>query len=102
MFRLLFLLLLVAVAFVMIEARWTPESMTLTLRVRTAKELIATAQGTARHLGERAMERAVSSPETPPVAAAPPGRPAEPSPETLRDSDRARLNRLVEEKSRER
>jgi len=98
-FRLLFLLLLAAVAFVMIEARWTPESMTLTLRVRSARELVATAQGTARHLGERAMERAVNATETPPVAAPPPG-PAEPAAETLHDSDRARLNKLVEEKSR--
>lgn len=97
MFRLLFLLLLGAAAFVMIEAHWSRDSMTLTLRVRTAKELLTTAQGTARQLGERAMERAVAGSETPPVAAAPP---AEPAPETLRDSDRARLNKLVEEKSR--
>jgi hypothetical protein len=76
--------------------------MTLTLRVRTAKELLATAQGTARKLGERAVERAVSSTETPAVAAPPPGRPVEPSPETLSDSDRERLNKLVEEKSQER
>jgi hypothetical protein len=100
-FRLLFLLLLVAIAFVAIDARWSRETMTLTLRVRSAHELMATAQGTARELGERAVERAVES-ETPAVAAPPPGRPGEASPETLHDSDRARLNRLVEEKSRER
>jgi hypothetical protein len=98
-FRLLFLLLLAGVAFVMIEAHWSRETMTLTLRVRSARELVATAQGTARRLGERAMERAVNGAETPPVAAAPP-KPAEPAAETLRDSDRARLNKLVEEKSR--
>lgn len=102
MFRLLFLLLLAAAAFLLIEAHWSRDSMTLTLRVRTARELLATAQGTARSLGERAVERAVSATETPAVASPPPGRPSEPSAETLRDSDRARLNKLVEEKSRER
>jgi hypothetical protein len=99
-FRLLLLVLLAAVAFVLIEARWTPESLTLTLRVRTGKELLAATQGRARELGERAMQR-LESKDTPPVAAGPPARP-DPEPESLRDADRARLNRLVEEKSRER
>jgi len=98
-FRLLFLVLLVAAAFVLIEARWSPDSMTLTLRVRSGKELVAATQGTARQLGERAMERVVSDEsQTPAVAAPPPER----APESLRESDRERLNRLVEEKSRER
>jgi hypothetical protein len=101
-FRLLLLILLAVAAFVLIEARWSPESLTLTLRVRTAKELVAATQGTARQLGERAMRRVVGE-ETPPVASAPPARPPEPAAaESLRESDRARLNRLVEEKSRER
>jgi len=100
-FRLLLLVLLAVAAFVLIEARWSPESLTLTLRVRTAKELVAATQGSARQLGERAMRRVVGD-ETPPVAAAPPARPPEPAAESLRESDRARLNRLVEEKSRER
>jgi hypothetical protein len=99
-FRLLLLILLAVAAFVLIEARWSPESLTLTLRVRTAKELVAATQGRARQLGERAMERVVGQ-ETPPVAAAPPARPPEAAAESLRESDRARLNRLVEEKSRE-
>jgi hypothetical protein len=99
--RLLLLVLLVAAAFVMIEARWSPESLTLTLRVRTGKELIAATQGRARQLGERAMERVVRD-ETPAVAAPPPERAAPSDTESLRESDRARLNRLVEEKSRER
>ncbi|MFI5315355.1 MAG: hypothetical protein ACHQ6T_06630 [Myxococcota bacterium] len=101
MFRLLALIFLAAAAFVLIEARWSRESLTLTLRVRTAKELIATTQGRARELGERAMERVVGE-STPPVGAAPPGSPPQPAPESLRESDRAHLNRLVEEKSRER
>ena len=100
MFRLLLLVLLAAAAFVLIEARWSPDSLTLTLRVRTAKELVAATQGTARQLGARAMERVVR--ETPAVSAPPPGRPEESDAETLRESDRARLNRLVGEKSQER
>jgi hypothetical protein len=100
-FRLLLLVLLAAAAFVLIEARWSRESLTLTLRVRTAKELVATAQGTARQLGARAMERVVGG-ETPAVSAPPPGQPPESDTESLREADRARLNHLVEEKSRER
>ena len=100
MFRLLLLVLLAAAAFVLIEARWSRETLTLTLRVRTAKELVAATQGHARELGERAMERVVGQ-ATPPVGAGPP-QSAAPSPESLPESDRARLNRLVEEKSRER
>ncbi|HTO69579.1 MAG TPA: hypothetical protein VMR31_06925 [Myxococcota bacterium] len=99
MFRLLLLVLLAAAAFVLVEARWSPDTLTLSLRVRTAKELVAATQGRARELGERAVEKLKN--ETPPVASAPPER-TEPDPESLRDSDRARLNRLVEEKSRER
>jgi len=101
LFRLLLLVLLAAAAFVLIEARWSPETMTLTLRVRTAKELVAATQGRARELGERAVQR-LAHQDTPPVASAPPERQREPEPESLRDSDRARLNRLVEEKSQER
>jgi hypothetical protein len=93
-FRLLFLALLAAAAFVLIEAHWSRESLTLTLRVRTAKELVAATQGKARQLGERAVERVMA--ETPAVGAAPAGEP-----EKLGDADRARLNKLVEEQSRE-
>jgi hypothetical protein len=99
--RLLFLILLAAATFVLIEARWSRESLTLTLRVRTAKELVARAQGTARQLGARAMERVVGD-ETPAVSAPPPAQPPASDSESLREGDRARLNRLVEEKSRER
>ena len=100
MFRLLFLVLLAAVAFIMVEARWSRESLTLTLRVRTTKELLAVAQGKARELGERAVDRAMGNGETPSVAAPPPER--ESTPESLRETDRERLHKLVEEKSRER
>ena len=69
--------------------------------MRTAKELVATAQGTARKLGARAVERVVGD-EPPAVSAPPPASEPESEGESLRAADRARLNRLVEEKSRER
>jgi hypothetical protein len=103
-FRLLFLIVLAAAAFVMIDARWAPDSRTLTLRVRTAKELMGVAQGTARQLGDRAMQKVVGDEKTPSVAAAPPParREEESDAETLPASDRERLDRLVQEKTRER
>jgi hypothetical protein len=91
-FRLLFLILLAAAAFAMVDARWAPDSRTLTLRVRTAKELLGVAQGTARELGDRAMQKVVED-ATPAVGA--------PPPESLPASDRQRLDRLVQEKTRE-
>ena len=74
MFRLLLLIVLAAAAFVMIDARWAPDSRTLTLRVRTAKELMGVAQGTARELGDRAMRKVVGDEPTPSVSAPPPAR----------------------------
>jgi len=100
-FRLLFLIVLAAAAFVMIDARWAPDTRTLTLRVRTAKELMGVAQGTARELGDRAMQKVVEG-DTPAVASAPPSRREVPASESLPASDRQRLDRLVQEKTRER
>ena len=100
MFRLLFLIVLAAAAFVLIDARWAPDTRTLTLRVRTAKELLGVAQGTARELGDRAMQRVVE--DGTPAVASPPPRREEPAAESLPASDRQRLDRLVQEKTRER
>lgn len=102
MFRLLFLIALGVAAFVLVDARWAPDSRTLTLRVRTAKELLGVAQGTARELGDRAVETMVED-VTPSVAAPPPAPADEPAlaPENLKSSDRERLDRLVQEKTRE-
>lgn len=101
MFRLLFLIVLAAAAFVMIDARWAPDTHTLTLRVRTAKELVGVAQGTARELGDRAMRKVVE--DGPAAVSAPgPGRREEPPAESLPASDRQRLDRLVQEKTQER
>ena len=101
MFRLLFLLLLLGTAFVLIEPRWSPDSRTLTLRVRSAAELAAVVQSTARSLGDKAAERVVSGASSPPpVASAPPESAAHVG-ESHSDAERARLDRLVEEKTRE-
>jgi len=101
LFRFLLLLFLLATAFVLIEPRWAPDTRTLTLRVRNAAELARSVQGAARALGDRAAERvagAISDP--PPVSAAPPERSAEQTAEQHSDEERARLDRLVEEKTR--
>jgi hypothetical protein len=102
LFRLLFLLLLLATAFVLIEPRWSPETRTLTLRVRSSEDLLGVVQSTARSLGDKAVERVVESVNSPPpVASAPPESAAAHTGESHSDADRARLDRLVEEKTRE-
>lgn len=102
MFRFLFLLLLLATAFVLIESRWSPDSRTLTLRVRSGAELVGVVQSAARSLGDKAMERVVGGAGSPPpVASAPPETAATHAEESHSDADRARLDRLVEEKTRE-
>jgi predicted component of type VI protein secretion system len=99
LFRFLLLLVLLGTAFVMIEPRWSPDTRTLTLRVRSAAELVKNVQGAARALGDKAAERvAGAASETPPVASAPPEKAAES--ERHSDEERARLDRLVEEKTR--
>jgi hypothetical protein len=101
-FRLLFLLLLLATAFVLIEPRWSPETRTLTLRVRTSEDLFGVVQSTARSLGDKAVERVVGAVNAPPpVASAPPESAVTHTGESHSDADRARLERLVQEKTRE-
>jgi hypothetical protein len=101
LFRILLLLVLLGTAFVLIEARWVPDTRTLTLRVRTPAELARSVQEAARALGDRAAERVASAiSDPPPVSAAPPERSAEHVSEQHSDSERARLDRLVEEKTR--
>ena len=101
MFRLLSLLILLGIAFVLIEARWAAETRTLTLRVRTSAELVKGVQGAARTLGDKAAERVAGAVAEPPaVSAAPPERAAESVSEQHSDDERARLDRLVEEKTR--
>ncbi len=101
MFRFLLLLVLLASAWVLIEPRWVPDSRTLTLRVRTPAELVRGAESAARTLGDKAAERVAGAvADSPPVSAPPPERSAEQASERHSDEERARLDRLVEEKTR--
>ena len=98
MFRLLLLLLLLATAFVVIEPGWAPETRTLTLRVREPAEFSQAVARAARALGDKAAERVAGAiQDSPPVSAAPPEHSAT---ELHRDEERAKLDRLVEEKTR--
>lgn len=97
MFRLLFLLALLGAGFLLVETRWEADTRTLSLRVRTAAELVKSVQATARTLGGKAAERVVGvGSEPPPVSTAPPERAAE----QFSAAERAKLDRLVEEKTR--
>ncbi|MBM4334762.1 MAG: hypothetical protein FJ108_02455 [Deltaproteobacteria bacterium] len=97
MFRLLFLLVLLGAAFLLVETRWEANTRTLSLRVRTAAELVKGVQATARTLGGKAAERVAGvGSEPPPVSTAPPERAAE----QFSAAERAKLDRLVEEKTR--
>jgi len=101
LFRLLLLLVLLGSAFVLIEPRWAPDTLTLSLRVRSLADLAQEVRDAARALGDKAAERvagAISDP--PPVSAAPPERSVEPASERHSEEERAKLDRLVEEKTR--
>lgn len=101
MFRFLLLLFLIGTAFLLIEPRWAPASRTLTLRVRTPAEFVRGAERAARALGEKAAEGVAGEiANPPPVSEAPPERSAERTSERHSDEERARLDQLVEEKTR--
>jgi hypothetical protein len=100
-FRLLFLLVLLGIAFVLIEPNWAPDTRTLTLRVRAPGEFSEAISRAARALGDKAAERVAGAiADPPPVSAAPPERSASPTPERHSEEERAKLDRLVEEKTR--
>jgi hypothetical protein len=93
----LFLLLLLGTAFVLIEPHWATDTRTLTLRVRSPGEFSQALQRAARALGDKAAERVAGAiAEPPPVAAGPP----ESAAERHSEEERAKLDRLVEEKTR--
>jgi len=96
-FRLLFLLVLLGAAFVLIEPNWAPDTRTLTLRVRAPAEFSQAISRAARALGDKAAERVAGAiADPPPVSAAPPEQAAE----LHSEEERAKLDRLVEEKTR--
>ena len=97
MFRLLFLLVLLGAAFLLIEPTWAPDTRTLTLRVRAPAEFSQAISRAARALGDKAAERVAGAiADPPPVSAAPPEQAAE----LHSEEERAKLDRLVEEKTR--
>jgi hypothetical protein len=101
LFRLLFLLALLGTAFVLIEPHWAPDTRTLSLRVRSPAEFSQALQRAARALGDKAAERVASAIAEPaPVSAGPPERSAEAAAERHTKEERAKLDRLVEEKTR--
>lgn len=101
MFRLLFLLVLLGAAFVLIEPTWAADTRTLSLRVRAPAEFSQALSRAARALGDKAAERVAGAlADPPPVSAAPPERSVEQATERHSEEERAKLDRLVEEKTR--
>jgi hypothetical protein len=101
LFRLLLLLVLLGTAFVLIEPHWARDTRTLTLRVRSPAEFSQAIQRAARALGDKAAERVAGAiSEPPPVSAAPPERSVDATTERHSAEERAKLDRLVEEKTR--
>ena len=97
--RLLALTIALAVAAVWIEPTWEPQERTLVLRLRARGEILEALRQRARAAGERVVKVAADDEPTPPVSAQ--GQSVRPS-ERLTREDRARLDRLVEEKLGER
>jgi hypothetical protein len=84
---------------VMVEPDWDSSRKTLSLRIRDGAELAMIVRKRARSLGERMVE-ATDEDELPSVSAGPRPMPREPG-DRLTDADQRRLDRLIEEKTRE-
>jgi len=97
--RILALTIALAVAAIWIEPDWQPRERTLVLRLRERGEILDALRQRARAAGERVVNVATDDEPTPPVSAQ--GQSVRPS-ERLTREDRARLDRLVEEKLGER
>ena len=98
MLRAILLIAAAALLAVWIAPSWNSGERTLSLRVRGPDEIRAALRRSARLLGER-MVRAGDDEKAPPVAAGP-TRDAPPK-ERLTQEDRARLDKLVEDKLRD-
>ena len=106
MFRLLILVILVIGAVTAIEARWNRETRALSLRVRDEKEIVAMLRDRALSLGERAVKAAsevgaeavVTGSGTAPAHV---GAARQQGLDRLTPEDRRALDRLIEEKMRE-
>lgn len=110
LFRLIGIVVALAVAAVLIEPSWNGGARALTLRVRSAGECIEVVRALGdRVAGERVAEekpkdlqrpRARTVGEPPPVAAGPVALDEKPQ-EQLTEEEREILDRLIEEKTRE-
>ena len=100
MLRLLVIVSLLAAAFAWLEPEWNDRTRTFSLRVREAREVATFLGQWAEPLNERFGELVGSPPKQPPVGAGP--VPETLVDERLTDEDRGRLDRLIEEKTRER
>ena len=89
-----------ALAAVWIEPTWQAQERTLVLRLRERGEILEALRDRARAAGERVVSVASDEERTPPVSAR--GTSSTRSSERLTREDRARLDRLVEEKLGER
>jgi len=115
MFRLIrfaFLLAVLAVGALAVDPHWSESTRTLTLRVRSANELLEVVGAQARALGQRVLDarndrdpesgrtaRATGEAATADVAAGPIRRDEAPI-ERITNEERSRLDRLIEEKTR--
>jgi hypothetical protein len=85
-------------AAVWVEPSWKPEERSLTLRVRSNREIMSLVRDRSRELGRRVIEAAVERRDTPAVSAAPA---TEAQPDEITADERRELDRLIERKLRE-
>jgi len=97
--RYLLLGLLLLSVVLMVEPSWNSSRRTLSLRIRDGAELAMMVRRQARSLGERMVE-ATDEEELPSVSAGPRPLPRERG-DQLTTADQMRLDRLIEEKTRE-
>lgn len=106
MLRLIVIAVFVAVSIAWLEPAWDDGTRTFSVRVRDAREVGEWISSVARPLNERYSELVRPDDATPPVAAGPPPRSSRPTREAagehLTRQERRELDRLIEEKTRER
>ena len=109
MFRLIGIVVALGLAAVLLEPSWDASQRSLTLRVRSASECVEVVRSLGARVGDRLArapdeeedERAPKAESKPPPVAAGPVSLEEKPQERLTDEERAVLDRLIEEKTRE-
>jgi hypothetical protein len=87
-------------AVVWFEPTFYPENRAVLLRVRTPEEVVESVRTRSRSLGVRLVERVQSSEIELPAVSAPGPRPS--TPDEVTEEERERLDRLVEQVTRDR